>query len=230
MNKEELYKELKRQILNEDIAPGTWLVERDISIKNNISRTPVREIFRDLVSDGLMIHEPGKGYSVMKLDLNKIVEVFHTREALEGMASRLACLKADAKFLNRIAEVKKLLEKVDIDSNPIAGGEIGHRLHDLIIEGANNSIITDFYDKLSNLATLTRNISKRSIALEKKSRNEHIALTNAILDKNEMKSEDIMRRHISSTCMLVTQCFLSDQLGMNSNLNISSIIKNNDDN
>jgi len=48
MTKEETYQELKKRIINEELAPGHWLVERDISGEFKISRTPVREIFRSL--------------------------------------------------------------------------------------------------------------------------------------------------------------------------------------
>jgi DNA-binding GntR family transcriptional regulator len=91
MNKNELYKELKSKIFDEDISPGTWLVERELCDQYSLSRTPVREILRVLVSDGLITLEPTKGYSVRKLSFEEIVEIFHARESVEGMAARLSC-------------------------------------------------------------------------------------------------------------------------------------------
>ena len=54
MKKIQVYQEIKEKILSEKLTPGQWLVERDISEQYKISRTPVRELLRELVSDGLI--------------------------------------------------------------------------------------------------------------------------------------------------------------------------------
>jgi DNA-binding GntR family transcriptional regulator len=213
MHKDELYNELKKKIFNEEIPPGTWLVEREISKKYNVSRTPVREILRVLVSDGLITLEPTKGYCVRKLNFEEIVEIFHARESLEGMASRLACIRGDQDFFSNIKKIRKQLEQVDVKKDPSLGVEIGHTLHN------NNKILDEFYQKLNNLSALTRNLTKRSVEIELNSRNDHVAIAKAILEKDEDKSEHAMRKHIKGTCLLLTQYYLMEQTGLVSNLN-----------
>jgi DNA-binding GntR family transcriptional regulator len=219
MNKNELYKELKLKIFNEEISPGTWLVERELCEKYNLSRTPVREILRVLVSDGLITLEPTKGYSVRKLSFEEIVEIFHARESVEGMAARLSCLRGDQDFLPDIEKIKNQLEKIDINKDTYLGIETGKKLHNTIIKAAGNKILGEFYKKLINLAALTRNLSKRSVEIERNSRNDHIAIANAILEKDEEKCEQAMRKHIKGTCLLLTQSYLMEQTGLVSNPN-----------
>ena len=219
MNKKDLYKELKLKIFNEEISPGTWLVERELCEKYNLSRTPVREILRVLVSDGLITLEPTKGYSVRKLSFEEIVEIFHARESVEGMAARLSCLRGGQDFLSKIAELKNQLEQIDIDKDTYLGIETGHKLHNIIIKAAGNKLLDEFYKKLNNLSSLTRNLSKRSVEIERNSRNDHIAIAQAILEKDEEKCEHAMRKHINGTCLLLTQSYLMEQTGLVSNLN-----------
>lgn len=214
MNKEDLYKELKKKIFNEEISPGTWLVEREISEKYNVSRTPVREILRVLVSDGLITLEPTKGYSVRKLNFEEIVEIFYARESLEGMTARLSCIRGDHDFFFKIKKLKNQLEQIDIHKDTSLGVEIGHTLHNTIVKGANNKILDEFYQKLNNLSALTRNLTKRSVKIELNSRNDHVAIAKAILKKDEDKSEHAMRKHIKSTCLLLTQYYLMEQTGL----------------
>jgi DNA-binding GntR family transcriptional regulator len=209
MHKDELYNQLKMKIFNEEIPPGTWLVEREISEKYNVSRTPVREILRVLAADGLIIFEPTKGYSVRKLGFDEIVEIFNARESLEGMASRLACIRGDQDFFSNIKKIRKQLEQVDVKKDPSLGVEIGHTLHNAIVKEANNKI----------LSALTRNLTKRSVEIELNSQKDHIAIADAILEKDEDKSEQAMRKHIKSTCLLLTQYHLMEQTGLVSNLN-----------
>ena len=64
---DDVYKDLKRRIIEEDLRPGDVLVERDVSLNYNVSRTPAREALRQLVSDGLVVLIRGRGYSVRQL-------------------------------------------------------------------------------------------------------------------------------------------------------------------
>jgi DNA-binding FadR family transcriptional regulator len=111
------------------------------------------------------------------------------------------------------------LEEIDIDKDTYLGVEIGHKLHNALIKAAGNKILDEFYEKLNNLAALTRNLSKRSVEIEQNSRNDHIAISKAILEKDEEKSEHAMRKHIKNTGLLLTQSYLMEQTGLVSNLN-----------
>ena len=219
MNKEGLYDQLKKQIFNEDIAPGTWLVEREISEKFNVSRTPVREVFRVLATDGLITLEPNKGYFVRKLSFEELIEIFHARESVEGMLTRLACAKADETFLEEIKDLRKQLEEIDIESDPAMGVDVGHILHNAIVNQAHNEILGEFYQKLNNLTLLTRNMTKMSVSIEKSSRNDHLKIADALLNKDEDKSEHAMRAHIQNTCILLSQRYLMEHTGLVGNLN-----------
>ena len=219
MNKEVLYNELKKNIVSEEIFPGTWLVERELSEKYSVSRTPVREILRVLATDGLIVFEPSKGYFVRKLNFEELVEIFHARESIEGMLTRLACNRADEEFLVKIKILKKQLEEIDIEKNPSQGVDVGHSLHNTIVQQAKNKFLGEFYQKLNNLTLLTRNMTKMSVSIEQSSRNDHIMIADSLLEKDENKSEHVMRKHIKNTCILLSQHYLLEQTGLVGNLN-----------
>jgi DNA-binding GntR family transcriptional regulator len=213
MKKIQVYQEIKEKILSEKLAPGQWLVERDISEQYKISRTPVRELLRELVSDGLISLEPSKGYYIRKLTVEEVIEIFQAREAIEGVAAKISCLRGDDSFFNHIAKLKSQLEKLDIPKDSSAGVIKGAELHVAIISAANNSIISEFYQKLKNLNGLIRNLTKKSIKIETKSREAHLGIAQAILDKNPEKSEQCMRQHLSITSKLLIDDHLRHQSG-----------------
>jgi len=208
MHKDNVYQKIKEKILNEELPPGQWLVEREISEQFQISRTPVRELLRTLVSDGLVSLEPSKGYYVRKLTIEEIIEIFQAREAVEGAATRLSCLKGDASFFDNIAILKSQFEKLDIANDSSSGTAKGTELHDAIITAANNSVLSEFYQKLKNLNGLIRNLTKKSITIETQSKESHLAISQAILNKDPEKSEHCMRQHLSNTCKLLMEKFL----------------------
>jgi len=205
--KNTIYKELKTKIMSGKLLPGSSLVEREISDEYSISRTPVREILWRLASDGLLEQEPSKGYIIRKISLEEIFNIFQSREAIEGMAARLACLKGDAKFFSKINELGKKIKEVDIEKNTQEGVFFGRKLHDVIIYTASNPFLSQFYNKLRNLSSLTRNITQRSILIEKKSQESHLTIINAIEERDEEKSEYCMREHLRTTCRLMADYF-----------------------
>jgi len=217
MDKQIAYENLKQRILKEELAPGQWLVERDICQDYEISRTPVREILRMLVTDGIVTLEPSKGYLVRKLNLEEIVDIFQAREAIEGTAARLCCIKGDESFFFQIAELAEKFENLDIESDSSLGVATGSELHDAIIKAADNKLLSEFYQKLRNLSTLIRNITKKSVEIEMQSRNGHLAITKAIQQRKEMKSEQCMREHLSATCHSLVQTYLINQTGFTYN-------------
>ena len=206
-DKNTIYKELKNQIMSGKLLPGSNLVEREISNKYSISRTPVREILWRLASDNLLEQEPSGGYTIRKISLEEIFDIFQSREAIEGMAARLACQKGDDNFFSNIKAMRERIKEIDIEKNSQEGVFFGRNLHDLIIATANNAFLSEFYNKLRNLSVLTRNITQKSVFIEKKSQESHLAIIDALEEKDEEKSEHCMREHLRITCRLMVNHF-----------------------
>ena len=205
--KNTIYKELKTKIMSGKLLPGSSLVEREISDEYSISRTPVREILWRLASDGLLEQEPSRGYIIRKISLEEIFNIFQGREGIEGMAARLACQKNDTKFFSNIKEIKEKIKAIDIERNCQEGVFFGRKLHDLIITTASNTFLSEFYNKLRDLTALTRNITQKSVLIEKKSKESHLAIINALEERDEEKSEYRMREHLRTTCRLMADYF-----------------------
>jgi len=206
-NKNTIYKELKKEIMSGKLLPGSNLVEREISNEYSISRTPVREVLWRLASDGLLKQEPSGGYIVKKISLEEIFNIFQSREAIEGMAARLACQKGDDNFFSNIKEIRERIKEINIEKNSQEGIFFGRKLHDLIITTANNAFLSEFYNKLRDLAALTRNITQKSVLIEKKSQESHLVIINSLEEKDEEKSEYYMREHLRITCRLMADYF-----------------------
>ncbi|MGB9789478.1 GntR family transcriptional regulator [Thermotoga caldifontis] len=207
--KEKIYLDLREKILSEEIKPGEWIVERKLTEVYGVSRTPIREVLRMLMEDGLIELNGKKGYTVRKLTLEDFVEIYTAREAIEGAAARLACRNRNEELIQKLQKLKQELELVDIDSDPAKGVALGRQLHDLLIEYSGNRILKKFYEKLRLLTNMTRNITKRSVDIEKKSRDEHIQIIEAVLKGDETEAEDLLRKHLRRTLSSVIETYYS---------------------
>ena len=127
MDKAKVYEDIRRQIVEEKLAPGQWMIERELCETYRMSRTPIREILWKLTADGFLEQEANRGFVVRRLGLEQIFEIFQAREAIEGMAARLACRRGGEAFRATLREVKKKIAKANIESDPTAGNRTGPR-------------------------------------------------------------------------------------------------------
>ena len=69
------YDRILRAIVEGDYEPGDRILEDEIAGQLSISRTPVREGLRRLEDEGILVHEPHRGMTVVKLDYQMVQEL-----------------------------------------------------------------------------------------------------------------------------------------------------------
>jgi len=84
------YTALKEAVLGTDYTSESRLDERKLAENLKISRTPLRDAIRRLVSEGLLRVEPRRGVFVVRKTRQETIEILYVRAALEGMAAKLA--------------------------------------------------------------------------------------------------------------------------------------------
>ena len=82
---------LRDMIVEDRLKPGERLNERELCEQLGISRTPLREAFRVLATEGLISLLPHRGAQVIKLSPAEVVDTFDVMGALEGLSGELAC-------------------------------------------------------------------------------------------------------------------------------------------
>ncbi|MFT8350972.1 GntR family transcriptional regulator [Clostridium saccharoperbutylacetonicum] len=186
---------LRKAIMDGSFDSGDRLVETSIAEGMGVSRTPVREAFRQLEIEGLAENVPRKGTIVKGISKRDILEIYEIREVLEGLAFRLACANISEE---RILELKEMLLKMEqsIDNNDIKEyWRLHGEFHNTIMYFSNNQRLIDqmkqIYEYLSKLRNFTLVMNKRRIiAME-----EHKALIKAFENKDEILAEQIGREH-----------------------------------
>jgi DNA-binding GntR family transcriptional regulator len=207
MNKWDVYEKLKSGIIDGTVAQGQWLVERELCEEYGISRTPVREVLFRLVSEGLVVQEPSKGFFVRNLTMDQVVEIFQAREALEVMAVALACQRMRPADLERLRKLREELVQVDIDKDIAVHVKLGRLMHNIIRDVAQNSLLKELYVKVDNLTHLTANLTVRSRRIEERSRASHLAIVDALLAQDADLAQERIRNHLRETCSLVVSEF-----------------------
>jgi DNA-binding GntR family transcriptional regulator len=102
---------LRRAITTGEIAPGTHLVETELSETLQISRGTLREAMRQLQQEGLISAGPRGRLSVRHLDAKEICDIFSVRAALESLAARELCALEDRAQV--IKELRRALDEME---------------------------------------------------------------------------------------------------------------------
>ena len=87
---QQIYRILRRDIVHCLIAPGTPLSEKEVSVRFNVSRQPVREAFIKLAENGLIQIRPQRGSYVNKISMAQVRNGSFIRQAIECAVARRA--------------------------------------------------------------------------------------------------------------------------------------------
>ena len=115
----ELVDYIRREILAGKYMPRERLIEDELSLRYNVSRTPIREALSLLETMGLVVREKNKGARVADIDLKAIHEMQQVRAGLEGITSRLAAERMDedelAALEGYLINMEKAAESRDLE-------------------------------------------------------------------------------------------------------------------
>src|ERR1700729_385264 len=106
---------IREQIITGELPAGEQLRQRDVAQRFQVSQTPVREAMRRLESEGLVIGDTHRGFTVVEPDDGPVEENFQIRAALESLGASLAARKIDAAGLARLEELNDQMRAMEED-------------------------------------------------------------------------------------------------------------------
>lgn len=198
---DEVAQALRERIYVGAYAPGTTLRQERIAVEFGISRTPLREAFRVLERDGLVVNKPGSGVRVATADLPKLLDAYAVREAMDGVAARHAAERATSVEIEHLAKLVDLQKEQITDWNPSAYSQTNVDFHLAIISAARNASLAT----LVPLLHLTSQVFAPAFALSSERASaavaEHSAILDAIQTRNPDEAERVARAHIHATAV-----------------------------
>jgi DNA-binding GntR family transcriptional regulator len=191
-----IYLLLKRRIISNEFSFGHKLTEFQLAEELGVSRTPVREALNRLVQDGYVKVIPGRGAFVASFSTDDMVELFEVREALEGMAARLAALRMPKESLVRL---RTGLETALKSTNRRGyGGYLNadRQFHQALVSASENGHLIRLMEALTDRIQMLRGRSVTVPGRVAKSYEEHIGIIKAVLLRNPDLAEVRIREHI----------------------------------
>ncbi len=188
-----VYMKLKEMIVNGELQPGVLLVQSQLAKMLNVSRTPLRKAIGQLETEGLLMHT-AKGCYVHAFTTTDMVSVFEIRAVLEGLACRFVAAKAEpADFAYMRALFQQAYQLYEQEANREAYYLADLRFHTLIIDLAKDPLLSRTVDSYRFILT---SLLKGLYRDPHETYPEHLAIIEALAEKNGEHAEKLMQDHI----------------------------------
>ncbi|MFK8068555.1 MAG: GntR family transcriptional regulator [Gammaproteobacteria bacterium] len=203
---DEVFKKIQNAIVEGEIPTGSKISEPYLAKEYGISRGPLREALSRLEACNLIDRKPNVGSSVVSLTHEKLLEIYHIRESLEGLAAKLATQNMNDE---EITKLEILLEthqqQIKKDQNYFQK-EGDMDFHFRIVQGSKNThLIKLFCNDLYHLIRLYRYqfgmVGKRV----PRAFDEHVQIVDAMKQRDGELAQFLMSRHIKKSRSNVDQ-------------------------
>jgi DNA-binding GntR family transcriptional regulator len=187
---------LKERIIAWEYPPEHRLTEEALCAEFGVSRSPVREALRALVTNGFVAKLANRGHAVRQLDLREIEELYDLRKALElYVVERLA---RDGRAPPEVAALHQAWAK--ILAGPKRKGEelaeLDTRFHETLAQAARNRVLLDQLRAINERLFVFRMIDFGQPDRQQTTCRQHMKIVERILAGDAAGARTAMERNI----------------------------------
>lgn len=167
------------------VGDTTFLREHETAEALGLGRTALRSILAALSGEGLVIHEPRRGWRARALTQADFDAFTQVREALELLALDLAFTRIDPAMITRFEQ-----------GNAASATGTDNDLHRYLIDLAQNPYLTDFFARHGTYFELVFRWEGQDPQAAAEARQQHLAILAAIRGKNQPAARRALTAHI----------------------------------
>lgn len=190
------YMGIRNMMFHNDIGPGQKIAYRDLAERLGMSQTPVIQALKWLEFQGLVRHEPNRGYYTEPVSISEVEEIYEFRETIE-----LALLGRTLKTIGD-TELRRL--KTALDAHHEAAREV--YLHDRLVKDMDFHLTLASFSGNRVQQTALRNLFDLlylkyggsilfSTSMERANQ-DHERLFDRIADRDAAGARAVLSRHI----------------------------------
>jgi DNA-binding GntR family transcriptional regulator len=146
--REKILETIREAILKGTLRAGEKVAEPELAERFGISRTPIREAFRQLESEGYLTVIPRKGAVVTSLSERDVEEFYAIKSILEGYAARIAAERLSDRDLERLESINDRLEQLAREGDIKTYFRVHNEFHELFIRASGNEKLIELIGQL----------------------------------------------------------------------------------
>jgi DNA-binding GntR family transcriptional regulator len=194
---EEAADRLRDLIVQGRLAAGARLNERLLTAQLGVSRTPLREAFKVLATEGLVELLPNRGAVVSALDPVKLSESLVVMGALEALAGELACRSATEAQINEIRALHYEMKAYHARGDLAGYFKFNQAIHLKIVKYSGNATLFNIYRQMNGNVRRARYMANLSKERWDAAVREHDEILAALGARDVKKIKALLSDHLA---------------------------------
>jgi DNA-binding GntR family transcriptional regulator len=196
--------------LRQDIVCGRWrpgqrLPEPLLCEEFGVSRTPLRDVFRALESEGLLRLIPHVGAVVTEASTPDLLERMELLGALEQFAAAKVASTADADTIAALSELQEAMIAAGQRGDQRDYFSLNDRFHRRLVLGARNAALADAHEHVMWHVHRARHLANEQEPLDAEPRSHHQRIIDSIIAGDAQAAADAIREHLDQVARLITR-------------------------
>lgn len=214
--RERIASSIRDSIIEGKIKPGERLLEPVVAKVLGVSRTPLREAFLQLESEGFLKFNPRKGALVTETSPKDAEEIYQIKGVLEALAARLATLNISSDQIDELIKINKKMESIAQSKKKDYKTflELNSLFHNSIYKHCGNNKLIKTIKTLRNQTLRYNYIFLSLLSHLDESVSEHFEIIETLKMKKPEKVEIAVRKHNDSALKLLIE-YINNQKNFN---------------
>jgi len=199
---EDVYERIHNAIVTGELKPGQQIKQIPIADSLGVSQRTIREALMRLVAEGLVRHEPRKGFCVASFPFHELEEIYQIRCLLEGFAAESAAKSIQPEQTERMRQLLPLTTATAPSRSIMETHEANRQFHMIVIHASHKPHLIRLLTQLWQLmftqyggeedAKTLATVSKRELC-------EHAQLLEALEQGDGSTARRVVEKHIEAT-------------------------------
>lgn len=177
------------------IAPGERLVERTLAESLGVSRSVIREVIRNLESEGLVENAPS-GPRLATISPAQAVQIYEIRMQLESSAAAACAEVSTPETVSRLEAALDAIRQAHEDRNPIGALRASTQFYEIIFTTGGHDIAWDIVQRLNGRISQMRAMTLSVVGRQAAGLKRLGKIVAAIADRNPTAASNACREHV----------------------------------
>ncbi|HEX5682093.1 MAG TPA: GntR family transcriptional regulator [Desulfobacterales bacterium] len=206
------YQILKSMIIERQLLPGDKIPQERLAEELGISRTPLINALKFLEHEKLVQSIPRRGFFVRLFDKAEMISIFELRELLEGLSARRACQNITDRGIEQLKGFFRQFAGMKDIADIKAYAREDRRFHNLLTGIGAKEFLKSILETYNIISFSYQTVlSEGLVRSPNETIHEHLAIIEAISNRDADSAERLMRRHLSNSAAVLRQSLKAER-------------------
>lgn len=196
---------LRDKIIQNELAPGDRIREREVCKDLQVSRTPLREALHKLASEGLIELIPNRGAIITRPSAGEIADMLQVLGVLEAFAGERVCAYISDQEVAEIKALQYEMLAAYARQDRLKYFKLNQKIHLAIVKAARSETLLSLHARLNARLYRIRYQSNLKNETWGSALAEHDHILDALEQRDAEKLSTLLRQHLKSTWEKVSE-------------------------